>query len=182
MTNDALIKEIGEAFSGVPKPQTTLRVARGADDHDYDWKKLQKLDEHYYDWEDVPDEDLDYYQDIFYWLCPQGFQFYLPAYMSRMLRTLSSNRPNHIWPMWAFGERCFELNLFELFTRKQTAVTVRFLEVLFEKVKDDYHADWWNHFDAEDWDDDELRKARKLELWEDYGAAYQLLKAKLGSE
>lgn len=179
MTNEELIAEIRKAFTGLSKPETTLRVARGADDHDYDWKRLQKLDDHYTDWEEIPDEDLDYYQDIFIWLCPQGFQYFLPAYMTRMLKKLSSGKKDNIWLMHAFRERCFEKGFFELFTQRQTVLTARFLEVLFEQIKDDQHPDWWNHFGDEDWDDDELKQALKQELWEEYGTAYQLLKTRL---
>ena len=175
MTNEELITEIRKAFTGLSKPETTLRVARGADDHDYDWKKLQKLDDHYDDWEDIPDKDLDYYQDVFFWLCPQGLQYYLPAYMVRYLKRVPLGKSNDIWPEYAFDERCFELNLFELFTTQQTQVALCFLETLFEQAKDDYHDDWWNHSWDKDWEYDKP----KQKLWNNYGTAYKILKTKL---
>lgn len=181
--NEKLIREIREAFASVPKPTVTLRVARGADDHDYDWKKLQKLDAHYRTWEEIPVADLKYFQDVFPWMTEESYLFYLPAYMMRMLtgesllKTQYGSEPGY-WSDSAFGEDCVAKGMFNLFDRSQLQVTLQFLELLFSEIKDDYHADWWNH----PWDSDWSYDQPKDDLWRSCGVAYKYLTAKLAEK
>ncbi|MCD6049067.1 MAG: hypothetical protein K0Q55_470 [Verrucomicrobia bacterium] len=175
-STEKLVADIQKAFAGISKPNGTLRVARGADDHDHDWRKLQKLDDHYSAWEDIPSEDLEHYQDVFTWLCPEGYRFYLPAYMVHFLTANPQTREKEIWRSRAFNSYCVEKGQFELFTPAEAAVTCRFLESSLLEVYDEDFPDWWNHPWHKDWSElDEL----KAELWAKYGAAYEYMKAKL---
>jgi len=179
MDREKLIRQIRHAFAHNPKPDCTLRVARGADDHDYDWEKLRKLDDHYTAWEEVPAEDLERYNDVFLWLCSKGYKFYLPAYMVNALKCTPQEVNHEIWSSWAFHETCVEGDYFKLFTREELEVTLHFVEWLFSEVQDGYHEEWWHHPWNKDWNDDDERKA---ELWGRYGLAYQHLTAKLAEK
>lgn len=80
-----LIKLIKDAFSGVPKPEITLRVARAHDDYHYPKtpEELARLrrDNDYDRWEEIPDEDIATYWDVCPFFDQQARCFYLPAFM-----------------------------------------------------------------------------------------------------
>ncbi len=170
--HEELISQIKSAFKGVEKPEITLRVARGADDNRWDeLGQLRKLDGHYKLWTGVPDEDIEKYQDVFPWLCPIGFRFYLPAFMIHSLRH-SSYLAGENWLFSAFGELLFQEADIEILDQSQKRTVFDFLVSVLASVKDDYNPDWWNHPWDPEWQDD----AEKEHVWKEFGRAFTFLK------
>jgi len=86
---DELIRLIDQVFTSIPKPRTTLSVARALDD---EWiiseeraAELAKEDPET-DWRDVPEEKTRACQEYFTFSDAPGWRFYLPAFMTHYLR------------------------------------------------------------------------------------------------
>lgn len=164
---EELVLQIERAFRDVPRPQTTLRVARGMDDHQWDaLERLQKLDDHYGHWDAIPREDLEKFQDVFPWLCPVGFRFYLPAFMVHALRS-SPLLAENSWLRSAFRD---EADL-EILDGPQKVAVWHFVKAVLESVHDDYHRDWWNHPWDKEWEED----FEKEQAWQEVGKAFTFL-------
>jgi hypothetical protein len=169
-----LVLQIERAFHGVERPQITLRVARRADDNRWDeLPQLQKFDDHYGSWNEIPKDDIEKFQDVFCWLCPIGFRFYLPAFMIHSLRH-SPQLVNNVWLQSAFSD---ESNL-EFLDLSQKKAVWRFLIAALESVHDDYHSDWWNH----PWDKEWAEDSEKEEVWLMLGKAFTLLRDHVGQD
>ena len=174
---EELISQIERAFRGVERPQITLRVGRALDDNMQDeLPKLRKLDDHYGGWSEIPEEDIEKFQDVFRWLCPIGFRFYLPAFMIHSLR-FSKEPATDVWLSGAFSESepgVLESTL-EFLNPAQKEVVWRFLVIALESVHDDYNRDWWNH----SWDKEWAEDFDKERVWANLGRAFTLLKSKV---
>lgn len=92
MLTDAIaadLKALEETFSGQPRPQCTKRVARALDDEWYPSasrvQELQQLDREQ-SWRDLSDEELVEFCDVLFWMDPEAFRFYYPAFLAYTLR------------------------------------------------------------------------------------------------
>ncbi len=81
---DRLLQKLEETFVGIPRPECTKRVARALDD---EWvpsaervAELQRLD-HEEQWQDLKPEEIVAFSDVLYWMSPDGFRFYFPAFL-----------------------------------------------------------------------------------------------------
>lgn len=137
------------------------------DDHQWDaLERLQKLDDHYGHWDAIPREDLEKFQDVFPWLCPVGFRFYLPAFMVHALRS-SPLLAENSWLRSAFRD---EADL-EILDGPQKVAVWHFVKAVLESVHDDYHRDWWNHPWDKEWEED----FEKEQAWQEVGKAFTFL-------
>lgn len=91
---DKLIEDIHAAYDGVPRPLTTLHVGRALDD---EWfispqraEELRLLDPEQ-TWQEVPKEKIEYFQEYFTFSDPEGWRFYLPAFMLAFLKEFPNN-------------------------------------------------------------------------------------------
>lgn len=139
----SIVEEITRAFDGVAREDgVTLHQTRAMDDCDGPEEELaaRQLDTESR-WQDVPVDDMDEYSDIFAFLDPKGFRYYLPAYMIRALTgdTPGSGNiseilaytlvPNSCMPqdMWAVNDDNDVLR-FRLLNRAQSHAVYRFLQ------------------------------------------------------
>ena len=174
LNREEIISQIERAFRRVERPGITLRVARGIDDNRLDeLPRLEREDDHYRNWSSIPNEDITKFWDVFPWLCPVGFRFYLPAYMTHSLRT-SSRLIDELWLRSAFGDALFRDGNMEALDEAQIDATLNFLTAAFLSIPDDYHRDWWNYPWDKDWADD----AEKEQVWRTFGGAFCSLKKK----
>lgn len=81
---DRLTQRIEETFVAIPKPECTKRIARALDD---EWtlspdraEELRALDQED-DWRQLESDDLREFSDILFWISPEGFRFYFPAFL-----------------------------------------------------------------------------------------------------
>ena len=81
---DRLIRKVEETFVAIPKPECTKRVARALDD---EWfpsrervEELRSLDEEE-NWREVGPDDIRDFSDVLFWISPDGFRFYFPAFL-----------------------------------------------------------------------------------------------------
>lgn len=75
-----ITQEIKTAFGGMPYPGTE-RIMNDLKGYDPERKQIREEFSRYEDWQDVPRELLLYERDALSFFEPQGFRFYLPAYM-----------------------------------------------------------------------------------------------------
>jgi hypothetical protein len=137
---------------------------------------LRKFDAHYGCWSEIPKEDIENFQDVFYWLCPIGFRFYLPAFMIHSLR-VSAGPAHEVWLSGTFSEDdpgVLKANL-GILDLAQKEVFLRFLVVALESVHDDYNRDWWNH----SWDKEWAEDAEKERVWKELGSLFAFLKSQV---
>ena len=121
-----LIPEIEAAFDGVPRPRITLSVAKGFDD---EWNlsegRIEELaaTDPETTWQDVPDESIEGRQEYFTFSDPEGWRFYLPAYMTHCLRSF----PDCGWG--AVLTACFNRMHVDLLTEAQLRCVDQFVEL-----------------------------------------------------
>lgn len=121
-----LIQEIESAFDGVPRPETTLSVARGYDD---EWnlsvERIAELNAQDLEqvWQEVSDGSIQSCQEYFTFSDPPGWLFYLPAFMCHYLRSF----PDCGWS--AVRQACQLKSHFELFNEDQRRCVERFLDL-----------------------------------------------------
>jgi hypothetical protein len=163
-----LLESIETEFANVQKPRCTLRMARAADDNEYDAIAERRAEDDYYShWNQISQADIERYHDVWLWLEPVGVQFYLPAFMSH---SLSREKPkNALWLDCIFGAICFKAENFTGFTDGQKIVIHEFLTSLLEPLADESFPDWWNHPWHVVWKDDH-DKARD---WQEYEKAFR---------
>jgi hypothetical protein len=122
----ALILEIEAAFAGVPRPVVTLSVARGYDD---EWSlsedRVQELNSKDTEttWQEVSDEAIQCCQEYFTFSDPEGWRFYLPAFMCHYLRHFPGCGWDAVY--WA----CVRRDHVELLSRPQLRCLDRFTEL-----------------------------------------------------
>lgn len=88
MTTEALLADIREAFAVVARPERTMADAE-VDDDECEASRFEELDTH---WWEVPDACLERCSAPFFFLTPDAFVYYLPAYMSWFLRTEAASQ------------------------------------------------------------------------------------------
>lgn len=128
-----LIEKIIAAFNGVSRQDgISLHAARALDD----WSSLEEakkigwemdLDRN---WQEVPDEWLMKFHDIFAFLDPKGFRYYIPAYMVWSLKEPKASSSNSLSSlMWAIENksRHFQAHL-ELLNQEQLQVVSDYIE------------------------------------------------------
>ena len=81
---DRLVRRIEETFVAIPKPECTKRIARALDD---EWfpsrprrEELRSLDREE-DWRELSADDIREFSDVLFWMSPEGFRFYFPAFL-----------------------------------------------------------------------------------------------------
>ena len=75
-----IIQEIRNAFGDMPYPGTEC-IVNDLEGYDLERKQIREEFSRYENWQDVPRELLLYERDALSLFEPQGFRFYLPAYM-----------------------------------------------------------------------------------------------------
>lgn len=87
---DRLVHLIETTFLTIPKPDCTKRVARALDE---EWAfsreradELKALDQEK-NWQDLEAADIYEFSEILFWLSPDGFRFYFPAYLRYSILT-----------------------------------------------------------------------------------------------
>ena len=121
-----LRKLIDRTFTSIPKPETTLRVARALDD---EWTITPQraaelaLEDSESDWRDVPKEKTEAYQEYFTFSDPPGWRFYLPAFMTHYLTEFPDYGYDAVY--WACSRRDHIGDL----TEDELAVVDRFLDL-----------------------------------------------------
>ena len=92
MNREDLIAFIEEAFDGVEQPvNITLHVAQAHDDYDYDNWAIHAKKDFRGRWQDVPERHLALCQNSLSYLDETGLPFYLPAFMTWVLKSYGKN-------------------------------------------------------------------------------------------
>ncbi len=78
--SEVIIQEIRNAFGDMPYPGTEY-ITNDLEGNDLERKQIRKGFSRYENWQDVPCELLLQERDALPLFEPQGFRFYLPAYM-----------------------------------------------------------------------------------------------------
>ena len=78
------IESLESTFIGLPRPRCTKRVARALDDEWYPDEErvdsLRRLDSESV-WSDVSSGEIRQFCDVLFWISPEGFRFYYPAWL-----------------------------------------------------------------------------------------------------
>lgn len=132
-TRFPLIEKITAAFDGVSREDgISLHAARALDD----WHSLEEatkigqemdLDTQ---WQDVPDEWLMEFHDIFSFLDPKGFRYYIPAYMIWSLKEPKASDSNSLTSLiWALESKLGHHKAhFKILNQEQLQVISDFIE------------------------------------------------------
>ena len=87
---DRLVQLIETTFVDIPRPDCTKRVARALDE---EWAfslaradELRALDQEK-SWQDLEATEIYEFSEILFWLSPDGFRFYFPAYLRYSIGT-----------------------------------------------------------------------------------------------
>ncbi|GAB4199638.1 MAG: hypothetical protein Fur006_50470 [Coleofasciculaceae cyanobacterium] len=132
-TRLSLIEEINAAFDGVSRQDgISPHAARALDD----WSSLeeakkigQKMDLDT-QWQEVPDEWLMTFHDIFAFLDPKGFRYYIPAYMVWSLKEPKASDSNSLSSLlWALeNKNGYYKSNFDILNQEQLQVIDNFIE------------------------------------------------------
>jgi hypothetical protein len=113
-----LAARLPEVFGDPPRPETTLSVARGYDD---EWNlteeriaelSAQDAEQH---WTEVSAEAIHTFQEYFTFSDPEGWRFYLPAFLRDYLMSFPDNGWDAVY--WA----CVSKKHIGLLTQEQVA-------------------------------------------------------------
>lgn len=130
-----LIAAIHEAFRNIPRPQTTLHVARGLDDEwhlsDERFRELRAMDPEE-DWTELLPDRMDGFTEYFTFSDDEGWRFYLPAFMCRYLEQFPG-RAGHNEIYWA----CVSKDHVALLNEEQMACVERFVTLCHRYEKPD---------------------------------------------
>ena len=139
-----VIALIEEAFPLGPRPHMTLAQAHLADDSmareitDVEWKAAADSDGQK-NWRDYSDDDLLARKSALAHLEPDGFVYYLPAFLCFALRHYRDEWTNHAWSLsgsavFFVTERSpYMLTRYERFTPAQRDAVVSFLEFIAQE-------------------------------------------------
>jgi hypothetical protein len=141
----AIIEAIRSAFAGVPRGCITLHEAEVLDSYgsDAERQKARRLDTEE-SWDRVPDRDIEGRTTALSHLDPEGWRYYLPAYMIWSLRhfRVSGSVVSDL-TIYAFdlsscdsGLREYKMNRFRLLNHAQSRAVCRFLRYM--AANDDY--------------------------------------------
>ncbi|WP_298867208.1 DUF6714 family protein [uncultured Gimesia sp.] len=155
---EVIIKEIQDAFRGVPRGKVTLHEADVIDYYgsEKEAEKARSLDTESR-WEEIPDEHIEQETTVLNFVDPQSWKYYIAAYMVWTLRyfrikdslsadtttftlNLSVNHPN----LKRYG-----MERFHLLNQKQSVAVYRFLNYMVQDYDDAAEAiqKYWGQFD-----------------------------------
>ena len=128
-----LIEKITAAFDGVSRQDgISLHAAQALDDYSSleEAKKIGREMDRDTQWQDVPNKWLMQFQDIFPYLDPKGFRYYIPAYMVWSLKEPKASDSNSLSSlMWAIenNNKHFQPHL-EILNQEQLQVVSDYIE------------------------------------------------------
>ncbi|MBD2128034.1 hypothetical protein H6F97_16875 [Microcoleus sp. FACHB-1] len=128
-----LIEKITAAFDGVSRQDgISLHAAQALDDYSSleEAKKIGREMDRDTQGQDVPDKWLMQFQDIFPYLDPKGFRYYIPAYMVWSLKEPKASDSNSLSSlMWAIenNNKHFQPHL-EILNQEQLQVVSDYIE------------------------------------------------------
>ena len=128
-----LIEKITAAFDGVSRKNgISLNAAQALDDYSSleEAKKIGRKMDRDTQWQEVPDKWLMQFQDIFPYLDPKGFRYYIPAYMVWSLKEPKASDSNSLSSlMWAIenNNKHFQPHL-EILNQEQLQVVSDYIE------------------------------------------------------
>jgi len=137
----AIVEEIRAAFAGVPRGAVTIHEAEVIDAYGTDAKRRRaRLRDTEDRWDEVPDRTVEECTTALCHLDPEGWRFYLPAYMVWTLhhfKRTGSIVPDHtIYALdlsWNDrGVREYQLQRFRLLDEAQSRAVCRFLQHMVE--------------------------------------------------
>ncbi|MBI39755.1 MAG: hypothetical protein CMF59_09155 [Leptospiraceae bacterium] len=137
--SDEVIQSIQAAFHGVPQPaKITLHVAEAHDNYDYGHDADHRKKDYRGPWQEIPDEHIENCQCALSYLDPEGFRFYLPAFMVWYLKNYKNSRKvkldNALYALDTYsGEPRLEghkKEQFSLFSPEQLAACAAFVAFL----------------------------------------------------
>lgn len=163
MTSEQIVSDIEEAFAGINRGssvtlhETDVLDACGSEK---ERARARKQDTEKR-WQDVRDDDIENHQNALCFLDPDGFRYYLPAYMRWSLRyfkssgSLSSDSTIYaLGPSGNKGVTDWNRSRWEVFTHRQSQVILAYLRFMAEQGED--YADsfmaelainaYWNQF------------------------------------
>jgi hypothetical protein len=151
MTAEDVILEIERAFDGVARDDgITLHEAVALDDYASDDERTQaRLRDTESRWQDVPEEDIEEQYTIFSFLDDKGFRYYLPAYMTWMLRNFDHTHSASLdSTVYALEPSSYFPQRSTLFNFSQVTAIVHFLEYLMtdERFNDHSTLNAWTHW------------------------------------
>ncbi len=151
MIAEDVILEIERAFDGVAREDgITLHEAVALDDYASDTERAQaRLRDTESRWQDVPIEDIEREYAIFSFLDDKGFRYYLPAYMTWMLRNLNHTQSSSLdSTVYALEPRAYFIKRSTLFNLAQATAILHFLEFLMtdERFNDHSALNAWAHW------------------------------------
>ncbi|MGJ8654836.1 MAG: DUF6714 family protein [Akkermansiaceae bacterium] len=117
---------IENTFTSIPKPKITLRVARGLDD---EWEispqRLTQLslEDPESNWREISKAKTECYQEYFTFSDPEGWRFYLPAYMCHYLSEFPDYGYDAVYTACSSRQQIKEL------TEEELKILDRFLEL-----------------------------------------------------
>jgi uncharacterized protein DUF6714 len=135
----AVLRDIEEAFAGVPPGRITIHEAEAIDLRaPADERAAERRRDPEQDWLEVPDASIGECQDALAFLDPAGWRFYIPAYMRWSIRHLgdggSSMVPDHTIYSLALspdaGLRAHQLERFRTLDVRQSRAVCRFLRLM----------------------------------------------------
>ena len=135
---DQLIADIEAAFRDVERGAgETLREADGEGAGTEVQLRTARAQETERTWSEIPDEVIDNHEAALSFVDPEGFRYYLPAFMRWALRHYKqSNRITVDTAIYALypGPGFFEWNMqrFQVFNEEQSKVICRFLRFMAE--------------------------------------------------
>lgn len=142
MTPEQIVSEIEQVFGGINRGkgvtlhETDVLDACGSEK---ERAKARKKDAEKR-WQDVPSDDIEGHQSALCFLDPDGFRYYLPAYMRWSLRhfkssdSLSSDSTIYaLGPSGNKGVTDWNRARWEVFTQKQSQVILAYLRFMAEQ-------------------------------------------------
>lgn len=141
-----IIAEIERAFTDVRRGNgITLHQARALDDYRDEIEQAQaRRKDTDARWQDIPDTRIEKLADTLAFLDPEGFRYYIPAFMIWALRhyetsdSFAGDAAAYIFGVNPLAED--NMDRFRLFTPRQTAAIAHFLEY-FAYCADSNHTD-----------------------------------------
>lgn len=162
-TPEDILREVAEAFAEAPRPaRQTILI------NEMESEELAKMGETYsrYTWQDIPAEVLYANQDALPNFTPEGFRYYLPAFLTETVRNYQPGNRLYAQLLYALEYNnlmpSYIQEKFEIFTHSQEKAVCHFLEWLGAN----HHADftgadgesplwqavesWWIQFEEKD--------------------------------
>ncbi len=170
---EALLKEISDAFDGVPVPEDrTLYQAEACDNYE----DIDQSKDHKGKWQDLPDKHiLDCQYSALNFLDKYGMQYYLPAIMSFVVRNIDNEAlvndlPESVYFTLDIYEQTsinnYQIKRFSLFDKKQKKACYNFLLFGKEECKKQYKEKFGKRYkEMYDIDTYDIDRALRREFW-----------------